>query len=70
MIWTPYTDNLIESASLLCIEGSDLWLTVVLMHYFVIVEMYCPDQVMHRFRLHRHIPDDVDTFDNMHVVNR
>jgi hypothetical protein len=70
VIWTPYTDNLIESASLLCIEGSDLWLTVVLLHYFVIIEMYCPDQVMHQFRLHQHIADDVDTFDNMHVVNR
>jgi hypothetical protein len=39
------------------------------MHYFDIVEVHCPDQVMHQFELHQHIPNDVDTFDGMHVVN-
>ena len=69
MIWTLYTDDLIENASLLCMEGSDLWLTVVLIHCFAI-EVYCPDRVMHQFGLHRHIPNDIDTFDDMHIVNR
>jgi len=48
---------------------SDLWITVVLMHCFAIVEVHCLDQVMCQFGLHQHILDDVDTLDDIHVFN-
>ena len=38
-------------------------------HCFVIVEEHCLDRVMCLFELHQHIFDDVDTLDDMHVVN-
>lgn len=34
---------------LLCMEGNDLWLVVVLMHYFAIVDVHCPNRAMQRF---------------------
>jgi hypothetical protein len=50
-------------------DESDLWITVVLMHYFAIVEVHCLDQVMCQFGLHQHILDGVDTLDDVHVFN-
>ena len=50
-------------------EGSDLYLLVVLMHYLVIFEVHCPNRVMCRFGLYQHILDDVDTLDDLHVIN-
>jgi len=53
------------------IDCLDVWRNQMLvpMHYFDIVEVHCPDRVMHQFGLHQHISNDVDTFDGMHVVN-
>jgi hypothetical protein len=68
VIKTSYNDDLIGRASSLCVKGSDLRL-VVHMHCFVIVEVHYSDWVMRQFRLHQHIPDDVDTLDDFHVVN-
>jgi hypothetical protein len=50
-------------------EGSDLYLLVVLMHYLVIFEVHCPNRVMCQFGLYQHILDDVDTLDDLHVIN-
>jgi hypothetical protein len=36
---------------------------------FTIVEVHCPNREMHQFGLHQHIPDDVDTLDDLHDVN-
>ena len=49
-------------------DKSDLWITVALMHYFVIIKVYCFDWVMCWFGLHQHILDDGDTLDDIHVV--
>jgi len=53
--------RLIERASLLCTERSDLWLLTVPIHCFVMVQVHCLDRVMHQFGLHQHSPNDVDT---------
>jgi hypothetical protein len=50
-------------------EGSDLYLLVVLKHYLVIFEMHYLNRIMCHFGLYQHILDDVDTFDDLHVIN-
>jgi hypothetical protein len=42
----PYTEDLILSASPIYHEGSDMWLTQILLHCFDIIEMHYPDQVI------------------------
>jgi len=68
MICTSYVDDLIGRASPLSIKGSDLCLSVVSMHCFTIVEVHCPNWVMCEFGLHQHIPDDVNTLNDLLVV--
>ena len=51
-------------------DKNDLWITIILMHCFVIVEVHCLDYVMCWFRLHQYILDDVNTLDDMYVFNR
>jgi len=39
------------------------------MHYFSIFKVHCLNIVMCQLGLHQHIPDDVDTLDNVYVIN-
>ena len=65
----PYTDALIIASSQACREGSDLWLARIPLHYFDIVEMHFPDHVMWQFGISQHIPDYVDTIDELHDIS-
>jgi hypothetical protein len=64
-----YIENLILSNSPIYNEGPDLWLVHVSLHYFDIIEMYCPDRVMRPFGLSQHIPDYIVIGDELHNIS-
>ncbi|GFZ09841.1 hypothetical protein Acr_21g0004400 [Actinidia rufa] len=70
VIWMPYTEATIIAYSPACREASYLWLAQIPFHYFDIIELYFLDRVMRQFGLSQHIPNYVDTGDELHDISR
>ena len=65
-IWTPYTDEVIQSLSPVYIAGSDLWRARVPLICWHIVEHHLPDRVLRQFGMIQGIPEYTDTDRGLH----
>ncbi|XP_043804438.1 serine/threonine-protein phosphatase 7 long form homolog [Manihot esculenta] len=56
MVWEPYSDELLASLPLYCMQGRDIWRAVVPLICFHVVEWHQPDRVLRQFGMQQPIP--------------
>ncbi|PKA55481.1 Serine/threonine-protein phosphatase 7 long form like [Apostasia shenzhenica] len=55
VIWTPYTQNVLQQLPAICTHGKDIWVARVPLIAWVRVEWHLPDRVMRQFGYQQHI---------------
>lgn len=60
------TEDLILAIFLICREGDDLWLPVISMHCFDIIEIR--HYIIRPFKLSQNIPNYVDTSNELYII--
>ena len=68
VIWTPYSEERLSVALVVCTSEMGIWTTVVPLIYFKMVELRCLDWVMRQFGYIHHIPIDINTSNAFHTI--
>ena len=67
-MWQPYEVEL-EDLPLWCIAGKAVWMAMVPLICFHIIEKHTPDHVVRQFGMIQEIPRDVDTDEVLHKID-
>ena len=65
IVWEPYVE-IYGALSLICLEGSHVWRTIMPLIFFHIVEWHQLDQVISQFGLQQGIPDAPRQLEQLH----
>ena len=68
MVWQPYEVEL-EDHLLWCIEGRVVWMTMVSLVCFHLLEKHTLDRVVRQFEMIQEIPRNVDTDTMIHKID-
>ena len=68
MVWQPYEDEY-ENLPPWCVAGRAVWMTMVPLVCFHLVEMHTPDRVVRQFGMIQEIPCHVDTDTVLHAID-
>ncbi|XP_043816677.1 serine/threonine-protein phosphatase 7 long form homolog [Manihot esculenta] len=67
-IWEPYSDDVVDAMPDYCLQGRQIWRSVVPLICFHIVEWHQPDRVLRQFGFSQPIPQPPRQTDDMHSI--
>jgi len=60
IVWEPYPNDILETLTQVCREGSQIWWARTPLICFQTVEMHVPNRVLSLFGFYQHIPEPVE----------
>ena len=67
IIWEPYTQDIIQQLPAYCLQGRDIWRSIVPLICIHIIEMHYPNRVLRQFGCVQSIPHAPLRFDELHT---
>ena len=69
IIWEPYTEDVIQQLPAYCLQGRDIWRSIVPLICIHIVEWHYPNRVLRQFGFVQPIPHPPFRYDELHDNN-
>ena len=69
IIWEPYSNEIIQLLPAYCLQGRDIWRSVVPLICIHIVEWHYPNRVLRQFGFAQPIPDAPYQLDALHAID-